>query len=217
MGIWLRPYFPKMPSYSQFLKLYHVLGKVVDKNFLNSIEKHGEFIIDSTDIAVCKNIRQPRSRLFKNFAGWIITSAKTTYGFKLHLVINSWKQVVNFAITKGSISDISMARPLLQSLSGTGLGDRGYVSKDVRKALKNSGLNFIARARKNMKEKNTSEEIAHLSRRHMVETFLGKLKNRIRESFSHFRSWQGAKAAIVIVMAIINLRLQPVNALRKHA
>ncbi|MDR2677621.1 MAG: hypothetical protein LBB26_03600 [Puniceicoccales bacterium] len=32
MGIWLRPYFPKMPSYSQFLKLYHVLGKVVDKN-----------------------------------------------------------------------------------------------------------------------------------------------------------------------------------------
>ncbi|MDR2677157.1 MAG: transposase, partial [Puniceicoccales bacterium] len=85
---------------------------------------------------------------------------------ELHLSENSWKQVVNFAITKGSISDIPMARPLLQSLSDTGLGDRGYVSKDVRKALKNSGLNFIARARKNMKEKNTSEEIAHLSRRH---------------------------------------------------
>jgi hypothetical protein len=63
----------------------------------------------------------------------------------------------------------------------------------VRTALKDSGLNFITRARKNMKEKNTSEEIAHLSRRHMVETFFGKLKNRIGESFSHFRSWKWAK------------------------
>jgi hypothetical protein len=98
-----------------------------------------------------------------------------------------------------------MARPLLQSLSGTGLGDRGYVSKDVRTALKNNGLNFITRARKNMKEKNTSEEIAHLSRRHMVETFFGKLKNRIGESFSQFRSWKWAKAAIAIAMATINL------------
>ncbi|MDR2677540.1 MAG: hypothetical protein LBB26_03180 [Puniceicoccales bacterium] len=71
---------------------------------------------------------------------------------------------------------------------------------------------FIARARKNMK-KNTSEEIAHLSRRHMVETFLGKLKSRIGESFANFRSWQGAKAAIVIAMATINLGFQPVNAL----
>jgi hypothetical protein len=104
---------------------------------------------------------------------------------------------VNFAITKGSISDISVARLLLQSLSGTGLGDSGYVSRDVRTALKDSGLNFITRARKNMKEKNTSEEIAHLSRRHMIETFFGKLKNRIGESFAHFRSWKVAKAAMV--------------------
>jgi hypothetical protein len=56
-----------------------------------------------------------------------------------------------------------------------------------------------------MKEKNTSEEIVHLSRRHMVEIFLGKLKNRIGESFSHFRSRKGAKAAMVIAMATINL------------
>jgi hypothetical protein len=106
-----------------------------------------------------------------------------------------------------------MARSLLQSLSGTGLGDRGCVSRDVRLALKDSGLNFITRARKNMKEKNTPEEIAHLSRRHMVETFFGKLKNRIGESFSHFRSRKGAKAAIVTAMATINLGFQPANAL----
>jgi hypothetical protein len=47
----------------------------------------------------------------------------------------------------------------------------------------------------------------------MVETFFGKLKNRIGESFSHFRSWKGAKAAIVIAMATINLGFQPANAL----
>jgi hypothetical protein len=69
METWLRPYFPKMPPYFQFLKLYRMLGEIVNKNFLDSIVKNGEFIIDSTDIAVCENVRQQRSCLFKDFAG----------------------------------------------------------------------------------------------------------------------------------------------------
>jgi hypothetical protein len=47
----------------------------------------------------------------------------------------------------------------------------------------------------------------------MVETFFEKLKNRIGESFSHFRSWKGAKAAMVIAIATINSGFQPANAL----
>jgi hypothetical protein len=56
-----------------------------------------------------------------------------------------------------------------------------------------------------MKMQNTPEEKALLSRRHKIETFFGKLKRRIGENFSRFRSWKAVLAAISIAVASMNL------------
>ncbi|MDR3117315.1 MAG: transposase, partial [Puniceicoccales bacterium] len=99
------------------------------------------------------------------------------------MAIDDLNQVVNFFITKGSASDVSMAAKLLQGRTGTAIGDKGYVSK-------NCGLNFIARAKRNMKEQNTAEEIAALSKRYKVKIFTGKLKTRLGDNVAHFRPWK---------------------------
>jgi hypothetical protein len=53
----------------------------------------------------------------------------------------------------------------------------------------------------------TSEEKTLLSRRHQVETFFGKLKRKIGESFSRFRAWKAASAAITVAIMSMNLGL----------
>jgi hypothetical protein len=58
-----------------------------------------------------------------------------------------------------------------------------------------------------MQVQNTSEEKALLSRRHKIETFFGKLKRKIDESFPRFRAWKAASAAITVALMGINLGL----------
>jgi hypothetical protein len=103
------------------------------------------------------------------------------------LAINDLNQVVNFFITKGSTSDVSMAAKLLQGRTGTAIGDKDHVSKNLHMELKNCGLNFIARTKRNMKAQNTSEEITALSKRYKIGTFIRKLKTRLSDSLAHFR------------------------------
>jgi transposase len=196
-----------MPSYSAFLRRLQLLENILNASISSLQPTNDFFIVDSTPFEVCKTARYKRSRLFKEDAAWAISSTKKVYGIKLHLAINDANRAVNFSITKGSISDVSMAEKLLEGRMGTAIGDKGYVSEELRIKLKNRGMNFIVRARKNMKMQNSDEEVKLLAKRHKVETFFGKLKIRLGESFSRFRSWKAVSAAIAIGIMTLNLGL----------
>lgn len=203
-GKYLKAFFPKMPSYSAFLRRVQICGSILGKILPELIESEGFFIIDSTPFSVCGEARHRHSRLFRGNVAWAFTSTKKIFGFKLHAVIDESGNVVKFCITNGSVSDSTAAMPLLQSLSGTAIGDKGYVGKSLRAELEKHGLKFIARARRNMKMQNTAEEKKLLSQRHRIETFFGKLKRRIGESFARFRSWRAALAAINVAIITMN-------------
>jgi hypothetical protein len=194
-----------MPSYSAFLRRLQLWEEVVGdfQSFTQAILNF--FIVDSTPFELCKRVRSWRSCLFEEHADWAISATKKIYGIKLHLAIDDLNQVVNFFITKGSTSDVSMAAKLLQGRTGTAIGDKGYVSKNLHMELKNCGLNFIARAKRNMKEQNTAEEIAALSKRYKVKIFTGKLKTRLGDNVAHFRPWKAVSVSIGIALMTMNL------------
>ena len=59
-------------------------------------EKTGIYVIDSTPLRVCENIRIPRHKVFKELAQRGKTSIGWFYGFKLHLVINHIGELMRY-------------------------------------------------------------------------------------------------------------------------
>ncbi|MBV5262372.1 IS982 family transposase [Cyanobacterium sp. Dongsha4] len=183
--------FPKLPSYQRFVQwipstiiplcvyLKHCFGNCTGISF-----------IDSTKIQVCHNRRIRQHKVFKNLAQRGKTSVDWFFGFKLHLVVNELGEIVNMSLTPGNVDDRKPVVDLLKELWGKVFGDRGYVSQKLAtKLLKDFGIEFFAKPRRNMKNKLMRLHDKLLSRkRAIVETINDQLKNISQIEHSRHRS-----------------------------
>jgi hypothetical protein len=79
-GKWLRPYFPKMPSYSAFLRRLQLWEEVVG-DFPSFMRKFLNFsIVNLTQFELCKRVRCCRSRLFGEHADRALAATKKIHG-----------------------------------------------------------------------------------------------------------------------------------------
>ena len=171
--------FPKLLSYSRFIRiqqrafvplfayLLSIRGKITGISF-----------IDATSIAVCKNKRISRNKVFKGLA----TRGKTTtgwfYGFKLHLIVNDKGELLSFLLTPGNISDITPVEELTKGIFGSLYGDKGYISNPLFKKLYEKGLKLFTTLRSNMKNKFILlMDKMLLRKRSIIETINDQLKN----------------------------------------
>ena len=53
------------------------------------------------------------------------------YGFKLHLIINEYSEIMSFIITPDNVDDQKPLLHLFKKLTGKGFGDRGYIEKKM--------------------------------------------------------------------------------------
>ncbi len=173
--------FPKLPSYQRFIEwipstiiplsvyLKHCFGDCTGVSFM-----------DSTSLKVCHNRRISRHKVFKNLAQRGKTSVDWFFGFKLHLVVNELGEIVNMSLTPGNVDDRKPVVDLLKELWGKVFADRGYVSQKLAtKLLKDFGIEFFAKPRRNMKNKLMRLHDKLLSRkRSIIETINDQLKNR---------------------------------------
>ena len=104
--VYYKKHFNNLLSYTRFIQLLpRILVPLLA--YLNSIKGRvmGISFIDSTFIAVCKNKRINRHKIFQNHA----TRGKTTIGlfycFKLHLIVNEYGEILSWRITKGNVDD----------------------------------------------------------------------------------------------------------------
>ncbi|MCP4551140.1 MAG: IS982 family transposase [Bacteroidetes bacterium] len=103
----LSSYFPNTVSYNRFVELTKqvVLPMTILLKTYCLGNSTGIFFSDSTPIRVCKNKRIRRNNIFSTLA----TTGKSTmgwfYGFKLHLVVNDKREILNFAITQANVDD----------------------------------------------------------------------------------------------------------------
>jgi transposase len=189
--VYWRKEFPQLPSYQRFVEwipstliplcvyLKHCFGQCTGISF-----------IDATKIQVCHNRRISSHRVFDKLAARGKTSVDWFFGFKLHLVVNDFGELLNVHITPGNVDDRKPVPQLLQSLFGKVFADRGYVSGALaEKLLQDFGIEFFAKPKRNMKNRLMRLHDKLLSRkRSIVETIIDQLKNISQIEHSRHRS-----------------------------
>ena len=145
--------FPQLPSYQRFVDwipstllplcvyLKHCFGDCSGISF-----------IDATALKVCHNRRINQHQGFDDLAARGKTSVGWFYGFKVHLVVNEFGELLNVTVTPGNTDDRKPVPDLLAGLCGKVFADRGYVSKKLALQLPQDwGIEFFAKPKRNMK------------------------------------------------------------------
>ena len=182
--------FPGLPSYNRFVELMSdVLMPIAA--FMQSRCGMGKGIafIDSTSLCVCKNIRIPRHKTFKDVAGRGKSSTGWFYGFKLHLMVDDCGEILSFSITRGNVDDRVPVPKMAKNFIGKLFGDKGYISKKLAELLAVDDVELITKLKKNMKPKVIAlfDKIL-LRKRSIIETINDQLKNISQIEHSRHRS-----------------------------
>lgn len=174
----LKPYFPKILSYSRFI---HLMKTCLFPLFIFSQgclgECSGISFVDSTILTVCNARRIHSHRVFKNFAKRGKTSTGWFYGFKLHLIINDAGEILAYMLSSGNVDDRVPVPDLSKDIFGKLFGDKGYISQELFMKLYERGVEIVTRLKRNMKNKLMSLANKILLRsRGVIESVNNKLK-----------------------------------------
>ncbi len=179
--------FPTILSYSRFVEwMPYCLIPLCSYLGTRKGEITGVSFIDSTPIAVCKNIRIPRNKVFKGIATPGKCSMGWFFGFKLHIVVNDKGDLLAFKVTRGNSNDRVPVKDLCKNLLGKIFGDKGYIGKALFEELFEQGVQLITNVRSNMKNKLLPLYDKFLLRkRFIIETINNQFKNI--SDIEHFR------------------------------
>lgn len=191
--------FPNLLSYNRFIEIVPEILVPITV-FMQSRQgaTQGIAFVDSTPLRVCKNLRIPRHKTFKDVAGRGKSSTGWFYGFKLHLIVNDQGEILSFCITPGNIDDRKPVPQLAKSLTGKLFGDRGYISKKLAQLLLDHKVKLITTLKKNMKKQIIDPfDKLLLRKRSIIETINDQLKNICDLEHSRHRSLTNYMTSII--------------------
>lgn len=182
--------FPKAVSYKRFVKLAERVGLALYVYAHTCLgDCTGVSFVDSTSLAVCHNRRIYHHRVFEGLAERGKSSLGWFYGFKLHLVVNEYGEVIAFDLTRGNVHDTQVLEHLKQGLFGKLIGDKGYLSQTLFEDLLAEGLELVTRVRRNMRQMLISlENKILLNKRGLIESVNNLLKNWAQIDHTRHRS-----------------------------
>ena len=193
----LEDVFKSWISYDRYVQLrnmYAPYAAVFLYWLMEPLKKAGVFFVDSTPLEVCHIRRASTHKVMVDFAKKSKTTKGWFFGLKLHLVINSKKEIVALHITPGNVDDREPLMKLFRNLKGMAVGDAGYLSKKWLKFFKKLGLHFFTGVRKNMKKVITGPQHLLLKSRQHIESVFSILKTRYKIVRSLPRSVMGHMA-----------------------
>jgi hypothetical protein len=189
----LRKEFPRLLSYNRFVEVMQscLIPLLIYLKKFRAGKCSSISFIDSTKLVVCHNRRINQHKVFKDLAQRGKDSVGWFYGFKLHIVINEFGEIINFTLTPGNVDDRdrTVFKDLTKDLFGKLFGDRGYVSEPLAEELLSKGVQLIAKLRKNMKARilPVLDKIL-LRKRAVIESVNDELKNICQIEHSRHRS-----------------------------
>jgi hypothetical protein len=193
-----KAYFPRLPSYGNFLKAANrsfPFTVLLLRYFLllnRRMSRGGVFFLDSTALSVCTNGNIPTHRVTKGYASRGKASKGWFFGFKLHGACDAGGNLVSLRFTAGSRHDSQQVEPLTAGLSGIFVGDAGYLLRQkVFTRLFETHKHMLSAARKNMKRLMTEQQGGLLRKRSIIETVWDVLKERYGLVFHLARSMTG--------------------------
>lgn len=204
-----RSEFPQLVSYSRFIALMQsTLGPLCAYLKCCFGACTGIAFVDSTALAVCKNKRIDRNRVFAELARRGKTTMGWFFGFKLHLVINECGELLAVQLTPGNVDDRQPVPEMVGHLTGKLFADKGYISAELFRELFESGLQLITQIRRNMKNRlmPVIDKIL-LRKRSLIETVNDQLKNIAQIEHSRHRSV--ANFMVNLVAGLISYCHQP--------
>jgi hypothetical protein len=150
----------------------------------------GILFVDSTPLAVCRNQRIKRHKVFAGLATRGKTSMGWFFGFKLHLVVNDLGELLGCYLTAGNVDDRKPVPHLAKELFGKLIADKGYISQDLTTQLPDTlGVHLITFLRSNMKGRLVAHnDVVLLRKRAIIETINDQLKNISQIEHSRHRS-----------------------------
>ena len=140
----------------------------------------GISFVDSTPLRVCRNQRILIHKTFEGLAERGRCSVGWFFGFKLHLIINDKRRVLNFMFTPGNVDDREPLKQgkFLENIKGKLCADKGYIGQALFENLFLNGIQLVTKVKNNMK--NSLMSIADkilLRKRALIETVNDELKN----------------------------------------
>lgn len=183
--------FPRLVSYNRFVEFESdALMPLAAYLQTKRGDCTGISFVVSTALAVCENLRIPQHRQFADIAKRGKTSVGWFYGFKLHIAVSERGELLAWFITPGNTDDRKPVPRLAHRLWGKLFADKGYVSEPLKLLLKETGLEFLTKVKKNMKpqEISATDKIL-LRKRAIIETIFDQLKNISQIEHTRHRSF----------------------------
>ncbi len=204
---YLESAFPRrLVSYNRFVELQKmaVLPMYVFAR-LTCSACDGFSYIDSSSLEVSHIRRASWHKVFKGIAAKGKTSVGWFFGFKVHLIVNQYGELINFDLTPGNVADNneSLLHRLTKPAFGKFYGDKGYLlAERVFRDLFEKGVQFVTKVRANMKNKFLLwEDKLRLNARGMVESCINVLKSGLSLEHSRHRSPTNFLTHIFTVLA----------------
>lgn len=152
----------------------------------------GTSFIDSFPLKVCHNKRIHSHRVFKDKAQRGKTSVGWFYGFKVHLIINEYGEVVEFYITSGNVADNNeeVLKQLTENVFGKVYGDKGYlINTNLFGLLYSNGVHLITKIKSNMNNKLMDfQDKLMLKKRGLIDSAIHILKDILSIEHTRHRS-----------------------------
>lgn len=201
--------FPNLVSYSRIVELMPSvllpLCAYLQSRFGSC---SGVGFVDSTPIAVCHNRRITRHKVFEGLAARGKTTMGWFYGFKLHLIVNEYGELLAVHLTPGNVDDRKPLPDMTKHLFGKLFGDKGYISQALFEQLFQRGLELVTSLRKNMKgQLMLLSDRLLLRKRFIIETINDQLKNI--SQIEHTRHRKPANFAVSLLAGLIAYTHQP--------
>lgn len=190
----LKSAFPGLTSYNRFVELQQKIAMplaIFTKLYaLGTCD--GISYIDSFSLSVSHQKRISSHKTFQEFAARGKTSVGWFYGFKVHVVINGWGEIIDFAITTGNIVDNNeqVIEKITKKIYGKVYGDKGYLlNAELFEKLYSKGIHIVTKIRSNMKNKfmDMKDKIM-LKKRGVIESVGAILKEDLNIEHSRYRS-----------------------------
>jgi Transposase DDE domain len=212
--------WPNMPSYPRFniwIRRLKPFFELLIKKQLSKLNQKLAFI-DSTKLETGKTYHKPKS-IRQACKGY--TSTGEFFGFKLHIVINDEKEIVNYALTNAKTNDLTPVKEgFLNKQKGKIFADSGYVSKEIYYKLMEKNIWFIAKPRQSMRQ-NNKDGFSYLpdwetnfqkdyKKRQNIENFFNILKNNLGMKVNKtktFASMQVNVLASIFTYILLNKKL----------
>ncbi len=186
----LRAEFPRRPTYQRCVEWLPRCAIALAALFeALTGQCTGVSIADSTPLTVCENLRISSHRVFQGMAARGKSSTGWFFGFKLHRVINHLGELLGVKLTPGNVDDRKPLCHFAERLFGKLYADKGYIAKWLTAFMKDLGIDFVTKVKKNRKPVAlTPFDEAMLRQRSLVETGIDELKNLCQIEHTRHRS-----------------------------